>query len=91
MKAFPMFVLPPNNFVIMKIMIVEITRPITKITAGALSSNSDIESIYYVGRIKGCMAVIHRVILTWKRRIIHYEGNEKLNCKIKATVKKVNF
>ena len=34
MKAFPMFVLPLNNLVTMKIITVEITRPITKITAG---------------------------------------------------------
>jgi hypothetical protein len=39
MKAFPMFVLPLNNLVTIKIMIVEITRPNRKITAGLSNSN----------------------------------------------------
>jgi hypothetical protein len=37
-----MFVLSLNNLVTMKIMIVEITRPITKITAGLSNSNDAI-------------------------------------------------
>ena len=42
MNAFPMFVLSLNNLVTTKIIIVEITRPITKTTAGLSSSNDAI-------------------------------------------------
>jgi hypothetical protein len=42
MNAFPMFVLPLNNLVTTKIMIVEIIRPITKITAELSISNDAI-------------------------------------------------
>ena len=41
--------------------------------------------------LKSCIAVIHRVILNWKRSMIHYAGNEKMNYKTKPRVKKVNF
>jgi hypothetical protein len=39
MNAFPMFVLSLNNLVTTKIIIVEMTRPITKMTAGLSNSN----------------------------------------------------
>ena len=47
MNAFPMFVLPLNNLVTMKIMIVEITSPITKMTAGLSISNDANDLEYY--------------------------------------------
>lgn len=39
MNALPMFVLPLNSFVIIKIIIVEMTKPITKMMAGLSISN----------------------------------------------------
>jgi hypothetical protein len=42
MNAFPMFVLSLNNLVTTKIIIVEMTRPITKMTAGSSNSNDAI-------------------------------------------------
>ena len=47
MNALPMFVLPLNSLVIIKIIIVEMTRPITKMTAG-LSISNDAIMIYII-------------------------------------------
>ena len=53
MNALPMFVLPLNNLITMKITIVEITRPITKITAGLSISNDAIINLEYHEKASG--------------------------------------
>ncbi len=58
MNAFPMLVLPLNNLVTTKIIIVEITRPITKMTAGLSNSNDAITIYIVVKRINSCIEIL---------------------------------
>ncbi len=58
MNAFPMLVLPLNNLVTTKIIIVEITRPITKMTAGLSNSNDAIKIYIVVKRINSCIEIL---------------------------------
>ena len=62
MNAFPMFVLSLNNLVTMKIIIVEITRPITKMTAGLSISNDAIMIQISMKKINSCIESHHNQI-----------------------------
>lgn len=55
MNALPMFVLPLNSLVIIKIIIVEMTRPITKMTAGLSISNDAIMIYIIMKKINRCI------------------------------------
>ena len=76
MKAFPMFVLPLNNLVTMKIMIVEITRPNRKITAGLSNSNYAIMIVYYGAKINSYIVFLEWCFTEKKNMLIINEIKE---------------
>jgi len=55
MNAFPMFVLPLNSLAIIKIIIVEMTKPITKMMAGLSISNDAIMIYIIMKKINRCI------------------------------------